>query len=338
MNLFGLSPGELFLIMFVAMIVLGPEKLPETAASVGKWIREFRRATQELTQQFAEDNPFAEIQRALTLTDEPAAPTPVAASETVATTEAVAPVAVPAVVAAEAITPTFYQPAQSAPIARRSDYFDRPALFDPIQDRWAHGSLEDFTERVMRRIKPMIADAIADEWAHGVPLVTSVAPVEPASANGHDAAVSTDFASSLNFSFGLNSNGAAHADVASPSDPLAPDNGDVAGAPLDDLSTDMVEGTSIDVSAGVVADAPTTEPEPEREREAVPPIASVAEQPEPAVIGPPPSATASEAEPDVVLPSSHPTHNGISSMTSDSSDGELVAAGLATPGEEKGNP
>ena len=56
MNLFGLSPGELILIALVAMIVLGPEKLPETAASVGRWIREFRRVTQELTEQFADES------------------------------------------------------------------------------------------------------------------------------------------------------------------------------------------------------------------------------------------------------------------------------------------
>ena len=57
MNFFGLSPGELLLILMLAMIVLGPEKLPEVAGSIGKWIAEFRRATQELIDRSASSSP-----------------------------------------------------------------------------------------------------------------------------------------------------------------------------------------------------------------------------------------------------------------------------------------
>lgn len=201
MNLFGLSPGELFLIMMVAMVVLGPEKLPETAASVGKWIREFRRATQELTQQFAEENPFAEIQRALTLVDEPVTQ-PVAPSQAV-TSEAepvVTPMAVPEVPAP--VPAPVAAPVLSAPPIIRSDYFSRPAAYAAIQDRWTHSGIEDFAERVSRRLGPAITAPIGSEWTHGVPVAiprTEVAalgvvdgPGDEGSANGHIATLESE--------------------------------------------------------------------------------------------------------------------------------------------------
>lgn len=43
--MFGLSFGEVLIIMVVALLVLGPERLPKVAKNVGKGMREFRRAT-----------------------------------------------------------------------------------------------------------------------------------------------------------------------------------------------------------------------------------------------------------------------------------------------------
>jgi sec-independent protein translocase protein TatB len=171
LNLFGLSPGELLLILIVAMIVIGPEKLPETAASIGKWIREFRRVTNELTQQFAEDNPFTEIQRALSFTDEPVASsaatyTPIQttpASDHVAVVESSAAIAQPA-------------PATVTP-PRRSDYFERPAYYLAVDDSWTHGGLTGYSGS---HSKNGIATPppIADEWAHGVAIPPPPRPVE----------------------------------------------------------------------------------------------------------------------------------------------------------------
>jgi sec-independent protein translocase protein TatB len=160
LNLFGLSPGELILIMLVAMIVIGPEKLPETAASVGKWIREFRRVTTELTQQFAEDNPFTEIQRALSFTDEPIAQT--AAYTPLETTPASNNV--PMVDSATAISQPA-PPALSPP--RRTDYFDHPSYYAAIDDSWAHGALNGYAARFAKNGAAGLPP-IADEWTHGV--------------------------------------------------------------------------------------------------------------------------------------------------------------------------
>ena len=39
---FNLGPGELLLILAIALVVLGPKKLPEAGRSLGKGLREFK--------------------------------------------------------------------------------------------------------------------------------------------------------------------------------------------------------------------------------------------------------------------------------------------------------
>ncbi len=45
-----IGPGELILILIIALVVLGPGKLPDVAASLGKSMREFRRAASDVTE------------------------------------------------------------------------------------------------------------------------------------------------------------------------------------------------------------------------------------------------------------------------------------------------
>jgi TatA/E family protein of Tat protein translocase len=52
MNFLGMGPMELLLIVVLALIVFGPQKLPEIMAQVGKAINDFRRATSQLTDEF----------------------------------------------------------------------------------------------------------------------------------------------------------------------------------------------------------------------------------------------------------------------------------------------
>src|SRR5687768_10665688 len=44
-----IGPGELILILIIALVVLGPGKLPDVANSLGKSVREFRKAATDIT-------------------------------------------------------------------------------------------------------------------------------------------------------------------------------------------------------------------------------------------------------------------------------------------------
>ena len=47
--MFGIGVPELLVILVVALIVLGPKRLPEVAKALGKGLAEFRKATSDLT-------------------------------------------------------------------------------------------------------------------------------------------------------------------------------------------------------------------------------------------------------------------------------------------------
>ena len=44
-----IGPGELIIILIIALVVFGPGKLPEVGQALGKGIREFRRAASDVT-------------------------------------------------------------------------------------------------------------------------------------------------------------------------------------------------------------------------------------------------------------------------------------------------
>jgi TatA/E family protein of Tat protein translocase len=99
---FNVGPMELIIVLVIALLILGPGKLPEVGAAFGKTIREFRKAS-------------SDIQETTNLATAPSAPA--------------APVA-PAAPAAQA-------PAAAAPAPAAST--DEPAPLgtpaDPVEDR-----------------------------------------------------------------------------------------------------------------------------------------------------------------------------------------------------------
>ena len=52
-----IGPGELILILVIALVVLGPGKLPDVAASLGKSLREFRKAASDVSDAAKVDAP-----------------------------------------------------------------------------------------------------------------------------------------------------------------------------------------------------------------------------------------------------------------------------------------
>ncbi|HEV8634860.1 MAG TPA: twin-arginine translocase TatA/TatE family subunit [Chloroflexota bacterium] len=114
--MFGIGPGEFMLVLVLALIVFGPAKLPELMASVGHAIREFQRASRELTEVFQETQ--QEFRSALDLDEQP----------TSAETE---PEPVGYQVPAEETTVT---PAETVAVAQQPEEFETAAaMVDPVE-------------------------------------------------------------------------------------------------------------------------------------------------------------------------------------------------------------
>ncbi|HTC86296.1 MAG TPA: twin-arginine translocase TatA/TatE family subunit [Candidatus Acidoferrum sp.] len=99
---FGIGPVELIIVLVIALLVLGPGKLPDVGSALGKSIREFRKAATEV-----EDATRLEPKPIPPASSATPAPPPVAAATP-------APVAAPDPVAA---TPVAAAPVAAAPAA-----------------------------------------------------------------------------------------------------------------------------------------------------------------------------------------------------------------------------
>ena len=51
--MFGIGAPELVIILVVALVVLGPKRLPELARGLGRTLGEFRRATSGITEELS---------------------------------------------------------------------------------------------------------------------------------------------------------------------------------------------------------------------------------------------------------------------------------------------
>jgi sec-independent protein translocase protein TatB len=67
--MFGLGFGEILIIAIVALLLLGPDRLPEAAKTLGKGLREIRKATDDLKDQVDKEINLKEL-----LEDKPAKP------------------------------------------------------------------------------------------------------------------------------------------------------------------------------------------------------------------------------------------------------------------------
>jgi TatA/E family protein of Tat protein translocase len=68
--MFNIGVPELLIIVAIALIVFGPNKLPELAKAFGKAMREFKRATEEVKESFeAETKDLEDVRTSLAQTD-----------------------------------------------------------------------------------------------------------------------------------------------------------------------------------------------------------------------------------------------------------------------------
>ncbi len=123
--MFGIGSGELILLLIVALIVLGPERMPKLARDLGRAVAEFRKTSDELRGEFLNADKYLEA---------PATPAaPVAAVAATAATAAIDGREVPTEATGEPLAPT--EPDETA--------FDREArearerLRDPAREEQA---------------------------------------------------------------------------------------------------------------------------------------------------------------------------------------------------------
>ena len=132
--MFNIGLPELLIIMAIALIVFGPNKLPELAKAVGRAMREFRKATEEVKESFqAETKDLEEIKSTLNegrenflthLTEGASETAEETSTPSDATTETLTPSDASAPISTEArqgTLPLFSRPVETPPLEEASN-------------------------------------------------------------------------------------------------------------------------------------------------------------------------------------------------------------------------
>jgi Tat protein translocase TatB subunit len=86
--MFGIGPEELVLLLIIALIVLGPERMPKMARDIGRVVGDLRRTSDELRQEFLNADQLVDKVADAAAPQAPAPPIPA----TVQTNDAAPPV------------------------------------------------------------------------------------------------------------------------------------------------------------------------------------------------------------------------------------------------------
>ena len=63
--MFGIGMPEMILILAIALIVIGPKKLPDLAKSLGRAMNEFKKATREIKDSMDIDGDLQEVKKSI---------------------------------------------------------------------------------------------------------------------------------------------------------------------------------------------------------------------------------------------------------------------------------
>ncbi len=116
--MFGIGMPELMVILVVALVVLGPKRLPEVAKALGKGLAEFRRATSDINEELQKAQRAIEAEARAAEAERREAERKAAAAQLAATQTAAAQN--PAVPGAPGqVAPTIAPPAAAGPEGER---------------------------------------------------------------------------------------------------------------------------------------------------------------------------------------------------------------------------
>lgn len=73
MNIFGVGTSELLLILVIAILVVGPERMVKLSRDAGRWLAKFRQITESVTKEFRETFSLEELEEAETSIEAPSA-------------------------------------------------------------------------------------------------------------------------------------------------------------------------------------------------------------------------------------------------------------------------
>jgi Tat protein translocase TatB subunit len=88
--MFGIGTGEILLLLVIALIVLGPERMPKLARDLGRAVAEFRRTSDELRAEFLNADKYLDTVATAAPPEPPAIAAPQGAPEPPLTEAAVA--------------------------------------------------------------------------------------------------------------------------------------------------------------------------------------------------------------------------------------------------------
>ncbi|HET8632055.1 MAG TPA: twin-arginine translocase TatA/TatE family subunit, partial [Thermomicrobiales bacterium] len=184
--MFGIGTPELIVILVVALIVFGPEKLPQIAAQAGKAIRDFRQMSADLTGEFNRTLAFDEPPPAAALE-----PSPALSQETIA------PQAWPATDGAAdgqgAATGQNGHDAVTTPLAVETIPIDAPApaATDTIWQEPVPTNGHSDESLLATKADPLAAVSLLEEPVRMLPAVPDGAAAPPASNGEAPAATET---------------------------------------------------------------------------------------------------------------------------------------------------